>query len=108
MITVKVLEESDDLDKVLNRKSKIVKAAVGEASLRLLNKGDKIQLERLVWRRTRAHARASTQRTRFVQGYYICDQPATIASNKLVLFKIPDGKSAVATANAAAAVAADQ
>ena len=48
LITVKVLEESDDLDKVLNRNSKIVKSAIGDASLRLLNKGEKIQLERLV------------------------------------------------------------
>jgi hypothetical protein len=50
LITVKVLEESDELEKVLNPHSKIVKKALGEPSLRALNKGDKIQLERMVKR----------------------------------------------------------
>lgn len=50
--------------------------AVGDPNLRLLSKGDKIQLER--------------------RGYFICDQPFIVNERPMVLFEIPDGHTAKA------------
>mmetsp|Transcript_16401 Transcript_16401/g.28149 ORF Transcript_16401/g.28149 Transcript_16401/m.28149 type:complete len:720 (+) Transcript_16401:50-2209(+) len=72
LIKVKKMDQYDDLDNVLNTKSKIEYQAFGEPSLRLVNKGQKIQLERI--------------------GYFICDR-AVSDDAPMVLIKIPDGKS---------------
>jgi len=71
LLTKKKLEEGDDITKFVNPQSKMEYAVYGDPNLRLLKKGEIIQLER--------------------RGYYICDQPL-IKPKTLQLFFIPDGK----------------
>ena len=47
--------------------------AIGEPALRLLKKGETIQVER--------------------RGFYICDEPYVRPSDPIVLFFVPDGKN---------------
>ena len=55
LLTKDKIEEDDDIKAILNPKTKFVDAARGEASLRQLQHGQIIQVER--------------------RGYYICDRP---------------------------------
>jgi len=74
LITKKKLAETDEFTKFINKESlKTSNGVVGDSSLRLLNKGERIQLER--------------------NGYYICDSPFVYPAKPLVLILIPDGKS---------------
>eukprot|EP01112_Ceratiomyxa_fruticulosa_P015787 TRINITY_DN4697_c0_g1_i1.p1 TRINITY_DN4697_c0_g1~~TRINITY_DN4697_c0_g1_i1.p1 ORF type:complete len:746 (-),score=182.79 TRINITY_DN4697_c0_g1_i1:94-2331(-) len=86
LITKPKLEEDDELEPFVNKNSLFETETVGEPSLRLLNKGDKIQLLR--------------------RGYYICDQPV-LPGKPLVLIMVPDGKvrqhSAVSAAHTSVA-----
>lgn len=80
LITKKKLEESDNFIDYVNQNSLTETRAVGDSSLRLLNKGDKLQLER--------------------RGYYIVDQVFAYPAKPLVLIAIPDGKEAPAAPGA--------
>eukprot|EP01117_Protostelium_nocturnum_P001909 TRINITY_DN1249_c0_g1_i1.p1 TRINITY_DN1249_c0_g1~~TRINITY_DN1249_c0_g1_i1.p1 ORF type:complete len:732 (-),score=316.99 TRINITY_DN1249_c0_g1_i1:66-2261(-) len=67
----KLPDDVSDWETFINRDSKHDVPAVGDSSLRSLQKGDRIQLER--------------------RGYFIVDQAVTASSNDLVLVEIPDG-----------------
>jgi len=71
LITVPKLEETDELEKVLNEKTRFETEAIGEGSLRNIKKGDIIQLTR--------------------RGFFICDVPYQLGSAVVLIF-IPDGK----------------
>jgi len=71
LITKRKLEENDKLEDFVNYDSKKEIEAIGDPNLRLLKRGERIQLER--------------------RGYYICDSPFLNASNPMVLIEIPDG-----------------
>ncbi|XP_071722116.1 glutamate--tRNA ligase, cytoplasmic-like [Rutidosis leptorrhynchoides] len=73
LITKKKLEEDEDFLDVLNPCTKKETAALGDANMRNLKRGDVLQLER--------------------KGYFICDAPFIRASKPIVLFSIPDGRS---------------
>jgi len=71
LITKKKLEEEDKLEDWVNPHSLVETHALGDSGLRLLCKGEKIQLER--------------------KGYYICDQPFLYPNKPMILITIPDG-----------------
>jgi len=66
------VEEDDDVEQLLTGTTRYEYAARGEASLRLLQKGQIIQIER--------------------RGFYICDKPYVRASQPVELIFVPDGK----------------
>ena len=66
------VEEDDDVEKLLTPTTRFEYSARGEADLRLLQKGQIIQIER--------------------RGYYICDRPYVRASEPVELIFVPDGK----------------
>lgn len=65
------LEEEDDFEVHINRDSWHESAALGDANMRALQKGDIIQLER--------------------KGFYKVDQPMLKPDQPLLLFNVPDG-----------------
>uniref|UniRef100_A0A7S4HK72 glutamate--tRNA ligase n=1 Tax=Prymnesium polylepis TaxID=72548 RepID=A0A7S4HK72_9EUKA len=67
------VEEDDAIEQLLTPVTRFDDAAKGEASLRQLQKGQIIQVER--------------------RGYYICDEPYVRPSDPIVLFFVPDGKN---------------
>jgi len=72
LITKKKLDAEDNFVDHVNQNSLTETSAIGDSSLRLLNKGDKLQLER--------------------RGYYIVDQVFAYPSKPITLIAIPDGK----------------
>jgi glutamyl-tRNA synthetase len=76
LITKEKMEEDDNLDDFIRTPSRYETNAIGDANLRNLQKGDKIQLER--------------------RGYFICDAPF-VANKPIVLINIPDGHTTKAT-----------
>ncbi|KAK4748770.1 hypothetical protein SAY87_015356 [Trapa incisa] len=72
LITKKKLEEGEDFLDVLNPCTKKVTAALGDANMRNLKRGDILQLER--------------------KGYFRCDVPFIRPSKPIILFAIPDGR----------------
>ncbi|KAI4368242.1 hypothetical protein MLD38_016819 [Melastoma candidum] len=74
LITKKKLEEGEDFLDVLNPCTKKVTSAIGDSNMRILNRGDVLQLER--------------------KGYFRCDVPFVRPSKPIVLFAIPDGRQA--------------
>ncbi|KAI3657184.1 hypothetical protein MP638_007461 [Amoeboaphelidium occidentale] len=74
LITKKKLEEGDSFEDCLNPMTELDTAAVGDANLKSLKKGDIIQLER--------------------RGYFICDQAFDEKSGNVTLIAIPDGRTA--------------
>lgn len=75
LITKKKVEENDDVKQLVNHNSRIEYTAIAEGSLRTIQRGASIQLER--------------------RGYFLVDQAATGQDNKntIKLNFIPDGKS---------------
>jgi len=71
LITKEKLDEKDNLKDVANDKTKFETSALGDPNLRILQKGDRIQLER--------------------RGYFIVDEPYLLSSKPIVLISIPDG-----------------
>lgn len=69
LITVPKFEEGMELEKFINPRSLEISYAFGEAALKDLKEGDKIQLQR--------------------KGYFRCDK--AFDGDKIVLIKIPDG-----------------
>lgn len=67
LLTKDRLDEEDTFEEHINKDSEAIEALSGDINLRLLQKGDAIQLER--------------------RGYYICD-----TTSPLKLIEIPDGK----------------
>jgi glutamyl-tRNA synthetase len=76
LITKPKLEEGDNFIDFVNQNSLKETTAVGDSSLRLLNKGEKLQLER--------------------RGYFIVDQTFAYPSRPMILIAIPDGKESPA------------
>ncbi|XP_024018792.1 glutamate--tRNA ligase, cytoplasmic [Morus notabilis] len=72
LITKKKLEEGEDFLDVLNPCTKKETAAIGDANMRKLKRGEILQLER--------------------KGYFRCDVPYLRPSKPIVLFAIPDGR----------------
>ena len=75
LITKKKVEENDDVKQLVNHNSRIEYTAIAEGSLRTIQRGASIQLER--------------------RGYFFVDQAATgqEGKNTIKLNFIPDGKS---------------
>jgi glutamyl-tRNA synthetase len=73
LITKKKVEENDDVKQLVNHNSRIEYTAIAEGSLRTIQKGASIQLER--------------------RGYFFVDQAIFGESKKLRLNFIPDGKT---------------
>ncbi|KAL4855849.1 Glutamate--tRNA ligase [Chlorella vulgaris] len=75
LVTKRKLEEEDSFEDWVNKESKVVTAAVGDANMRSLKQGDIIQLER--------------------KGYFIVDRAFDAAnpSQPMVLLNIPDGRA---------------
>ncbi|KAK9829157.1 hypothetical protein WJX72_004236 [[Myrmecia] bisecta] len=73
LINKKKVEETDDFEACVNDVTKWETAALGDANMRNLQRGEVIQLER--------------------KGYYIVDQPLVRPSKPVVLFAIPDGRT---------------
>lgn len=73
LITKKKVEEGDSVDQLVTPQSEFKEAAVADANVAQLKKGDIIQFER--------------------KGYYIVDHPATDSAPAFMI-KIPDGKTA--------------
>jgi len=71
LITKKKFDEGDNFEDFVNENSKSETLALGDSNLRILNKGDKIQLER--------------------RGYFICDEGYLKPDKPMVLILIPDG-----------------
>ncbi|CAI7803294.1 unnamed protein product [Closterium sp. NIES-54] len=82
LITKKKLDEGDDFLAALNPRTWWEEAAVGDANMRNLQRGDIVQLER--------------------KGYYICDQPLVRPHKPIVLIAIPDGRQRPPPGGAAA------
>ncbi|CAI5497800.1 unnamed protein product [Closterium sp. Naga37s-1] len=82
-VVTKVLDEGDDFLAALNPRTRWEEAAVGDANMRNLQRGDIIQLER--------------------KGYYVCDQPLVRPHKPMVLIAIPDGRQRPPPGAAAAA-----
>ncbi|KAJ3258761.1 hypothetical protein HK103_003355 [Boothiomyces macroporosus] len=82
LITKKKLEEDDDVKDFLTPQTEFRTEALGDSNLRLLKKGDIIQLER--------------------KGYYICDKEYT-ANDSVHLISIPDGRADSVASKAASA-----
>jgi len=76
LLTKRKLEDDDSIEDYVNKDSKKEYMAYGDPNLKLLQKGDIIQLER--------------------RGFYICDQPL-VKPKSLQLFFIPDGKKLTST-----------
>eukprot|EP00873_Tetraselmis_striata_P014875 jgi/Tetstr1/435139/TSEL_024106.t1 len=74
LITKPKPEEEDNFEDLVNPETKFETAALGDANMRTLQKGDIIQLER--------------------KGYYIVDAPLLKPGKPIVLFSIPDGRAA--------------
>ncbi|KAL6221937.1 hypothetical protein ACLB2K_005329 [Fragaria x ananassa] len=72
LITKKKLEEGEDFIGVVNPCTEKEIAALGDANMRNLKRGDVLQLER--------------------KGYFRCDVPYLRPSKPIVLFAIPDGR----------------
>ncbi|PWA55621.1 Aminoacyl-tRNA synthetase, class I, conserved site-containing protein [Artemisia annua] len=72
LITKKKLDEDEDFIDVLNPDTKKEIAAVGDANMKNLKRGDILQLER--------------------KGYFRCDVPFIRPTKPIVLYAIPDGK----------------
>jgi len=72
LIDKQKIEESDEIDKLVNRDSRHAYTAIAEGCVRMLQKGDIIQFER--------------------RGFYIVDKVG-LANQQLTLFFIPDGKA---------------
>lgn len=72
LITKKRLDEDDNFEDFVNPETKKVVEAMGDRNMRVLNKGDILQLER--------------------KGYFIVDRPFWKPSMPMVLFNIPDGR----------------
>ncbi|PWA82702.1 Aminoacyl-tRNA synthetase, class I, conserved site-containing protein [Artemisia annua] len=72
LITKKKLDEDEDFVDVVNPETKKEIAAVGDANMRDLKRGEIIQLER--------------------KGYFRCDVPFITPSKPIVLYAIPDGR----------------
>ena len=73
MITKRKVEENDDVKDLVNKNSRIEYTAIAEGSLRTIQKGASIQLER--------------------RGYFFVDQAALGDSRQIRLNFIPDGKA---------------
>jgi glutamyl-tRNA synthetase len=73
LITKRKVEENDDVKQLVNYNSRIEYTAIAEGSLRTIQRGQSIQLER--------------------RGYFFVDQAAFGDSKKLRLNFIPDGKT---------------
>ncbi|GAV69672.1 tRNA-synt_1c domain-containing protein/tRNA-synt_1c_C domain-containing protein [Cephalotus follicularis] len=73
LITKKKVEEDDEFRDVLNPCTRKETAALGDSSMRILKRGDILQLER--------------------KGYFRCDVPFDRPSKPIVLFAIPDGRN---------------
>ena len=73
LITKKKLEENDSFEDCLNNKTIFKVDAVGDVNLKLLKKGEIIQLER--------------------KGFYICDKPWSTEDQCINLIFIPDGRA---------------
>lgn len=69
ILTKDRLEDADDFEEFVNKDSETVEMLKGDVNLRLLKKGDTIQLER--------------------RGYYICDSVVPL----ITLIEIPDGRT---------------
>ena len=67
------IEEEDNFEDFVNPKLRVETPAVGVPDLRILQRGDIIQLER--------------------RGYFIVDVPAFKPKQPVVLINVPDGKS---------------
>ncbi|KAJ8752308.1 hypothetical protein K2173_003944 [Erythroxylum novogranatense] len=74
LITKKKLEEGESFLDVLNPHTRKETAALGDANMRNLKRGEILQLER--------------------KGYFRCDVPFVRSSKPVVLFMIPDGRQA--------------
>ena len=72
LITKDKPEEDDKLEDILAKESYFPFAALGEASLRTLKKGETIQVER--------------------RGFYMCDMPYVRPEDPMKLLFVPDGK----------------
>ncbi|KAL6179040.1 hypothetical protein ACLB2K_050556 [Fragaria x ananassa] len=72
LITKKKLEEGEDFLDAVNPCTEKETAALGDANMRNLKRGDVLQLER--------------------KGYFRCDVPYVRPSKPIVLFAIPDGR----------------
>lgn len=72
LITKKKVEENDEISKIVNQNSKIEYVAIAEGSLRNIQQGESIQIER--------------------RGYFFVDQ-ANYLDKKIRLNFIPDGKT---------------
>jgi len=73
LITKKKVEDNDDVKQLVNHNSKIEYSAIAEGSLRSIQRGVSLQLER--------------------RGFFFVDQAATVGDRKIKLNFIPDGKS---------------
>ena len=73
IITKKKIEEGDNIADLVNADSMKEEAALGDANMRSLNKGEVLQLER--------------------KGYFIVDEPYISAKKPMTLLYIPDGRS---------------
>ena len=73
LITKKKVEDNDDVKQLVNHNSKIEYTAIAEGSLRSIQRGVSLQLER--------------------RGFFFVDQAATVGDRKIKLNFIPDGKS---------------
>jgi len=71
LISKPKLEKEDKLENFVNLESKKEVEAWGDPALRLVKKGEQIQLER--------------------KGYWICDELPKLPGEPIVLFQIPDG-----------------
>jgi glutamyl-tRNA synthetase len=72
LISKPKLEESDDFEAVVNPVTKFETLALGEASMRNLQRGDIVQLER--------------------KAFYRVDEALANSAGSMLLFAIPDGK----------------
>jgi len=72
VITKKSFDENDNFSDFINSKIKYETPAIGEPTLRLLQKGDQIQLER--------------------RGYFIVDSSYINQTKPIILILTPDGK----------------
>ena len=72
LITKSKIEDGDQVEELVNPRSRLETKLIAEAAIRNVRKGQHIQLER--------------------RGYYICEKPWTRDSPNVVLFLIPTGK----------------
>eukprot|EP00803_Ostreobium_quekettii_P001629 evm.model.scf_402.2 EVM.evm.TU.scf_402.2 scf_402:7076-15125(+) len=72
LISKKKLEEGDDFESVVKSNTRTDKAALGDPNMKMLSKGDVLQLER--------------------KGYFIVDRAFAEPGQPIVLFSIPDGR----------------